>query len=185
MSSRTLELRVRRPARPVAACLGFAASMAMVAPLPTWAQAAPDPAEIAAARAVAGPTAPEDPLLDDALDEMTRGVPLRAEPALRELAERGNVFAMERLGLLFWYGDALYPGVPRDLDIAHAWFSRAARHGSALGRRLALAAALRRDGEQATERPGMCGPVADSTVARGGKGTDERGAAERPIVEWR
>lgn len=91
---------------------------------------------------------PDDDAMDTAAELQLQGHPWRAEALLRRLAEAGHVLAMERLALLHWYGQRLYPGQPWDQDLARLWFARAAAQGSELGRHM-----LRLNKRQAASAP--------------------------------
>ncbi|NWG74078.1 MAG: hypothetical protein HXY24_05650 [Rubrivivax sp.] len=57
----------------------------------------------------------------------------RTVAVLTALAEAGHVGAMERLGLMHWYGERLYGSGPWGREVALQWFERASARGSEVG----------------------------------------------------
>ena len=77
--------------------------------------------------------------LEDALQLYESGSYVLAEGRLRGLATAGDARAAEILGFMYAHGPALYPGVPRNLNLAVRWFDAAARGGRPVGRYMACA----------------------------------------------
>lgn len=90
----------------------------------------------ALALALSGLASPAYPLsegLEQAQLHIEQGHPAQAEALLLQLAQAGQVPAMERLALMHWYGPVLFPSGPWKREVAVLWFARAAEHGSAVG----------------------------------------------------
>jgi TPR repeat protein len=77
--------------------------------------------------------------LEDALQLYESGRYVLAETRFRGLAAGGDARAAEILGFMYAHGPALYPGVPRNLNLAIQWFDAAARGGRPVGRYMACA----------------------------------------------
>lgn len=92
------------------------------------------------ASAQAMPSAGDDPGLDDALEHVEHGHPLKAAVVLERLAAGGSVGAMERLALMHWYGKTLFGPGPWNRPSAVQWFDKAAAAGSPMARHMAAVA---------------------------------------------
>ena len=90
--------------------------------------------------AQAMPSAGDDAGLEDALEHVEHGHPLKAVVVLERLAASGSVGAMERLALMHWYGKALFGPGPWNRQSAVQWFDKAAAAGSPMARHMAAVA---------------------------------------------
>jgi TPR repeat protein len=78
-------------------------------------------------------------VLEEALQLYESGSYVLAESRFVSLATGGDARAAEILGFMYAHGPALYPGVPRNLNLAIRWFDAAARGGRPVGRYMACA----------------------------------------------
>lgn len=69
-------------------------------------------------------------------DELAASHPEQLADALVCRAEQGDVAAMERVGLMHWYGAALYATGAWNPELGRAWLERAAASGSVVARHM-------------------------------------------------